>query len=193
MKTPTLLLLAFSAVALVSAQDTPLPYQLNSERLEFYLKDRPEMLERALAPVQAHMEAYFEGDMKKLRKAWRTTGIVQIEFPLVEDGQVKIQNDRKSISHWTSMIEQKIKEIGLEQWKQQQRHPNHDLRLTVLNITSQGALILVEDPMGYSMGPERKTKFPFYGNALMLFRVIHNFYPKDATIQQLLLEPADGC
>lgn len=83
--------------------------------------------------------------------------------------------------------------LMVEQWKQQQRHPNHDLRLTVLNITGQGAFILVEDPMGYLMGPERKTKFPFYGNALMLFRVIHNFYPKDATIQQLSLEPANGC
>jgi hypothetical protein len=193
MKTSTLLLLAFSAVALVSAQDAPLLYQLNSERLEGYRKDRPEMLERAIAPVQAHMEAYFEGDMDKLRKAWRTTGIVQIEFPQVEDDQVKIQNDRKSISIWTSVIEQKIKEVGLEQWKQQQRHPNHDLQLTVLNITSQGALILVEDPMGYSMGPERKTKFPFYGNALMLFRVIHNYAHKDATIQQMTLEPSNGC
>ena len=191
MKPSTLLLLLFSALVLVGAQDAPLMFRTNAERISSLRKNDPEMYQRMLAPVQTHMEAYFEGDMEKLQKAWRETGVVQFEKAFFDDEQIKHQADRQSISTWVSKIEQEIKKLGLEDWKLRQRKPNHDLTLTVLTYTSQGALILVENPMAYSIGPNSRNIW--IGDALLLFRVFNNEYPKDATIQQMSLERGDGC
>lgn len=192
MKTPSLLLLLFSTLVLVGAQDTPLMFRTNAERISSLRKNDPEMYQRMLAPVQAHMEAYFEGDMEKLQKAWREAGVVQNESSIFDNEQIKIQIDRQSISEWTSKVEQEIKKHGLEDWKLRLLKPNHDLKLTVLAYSSQGALILVENPMAYSMGPDPKAR-GWFGDQQLLFKVFHNEYPKDATIQQMSVERGNGC
>lgn len=191
MKPSALLLLLFSALVLVGAQDPPLLFRTNAERISSLRKNDPEMYQRMLAPVQTHMEAYFEGDMEKLQKAWRKTGVVQSERSFFDDEQIKNQINRQSISTWVSKVEQEIKKNGLEDWKLRQRKSYHDLTLTVLTFTSHGALILVENPMAYSIGPNSQN--PWIGDALLLFKVFHNEYPKDATIQQMTLERGDGC
>ncbi|MEC9477140.1 MAG: hypothetical protein VX764_08890 [Planctomycetota bacterium] len=191
MKTPGLFLLLFCALALVGAQDPPLMFYSNADRISTLRKNDPEMYQRILAPVQAHMEAYFDGDMAKLQKAWKETGVVQIDRTTFEGEQSKVLTTRQSISAWISEVEVEIKKLGLEDWKLLQRKPQHDLILTVLSFTSQGALVLVENPMAYSMGPD--SEGDAIGDKLLLFKVFHNAYPKDATIQQMTLGIGNGC
>ncbi len=199
MKTPALLLLILSTVLfvsapllvnahlLVSAQDAPLPYQTNSDRLEFHQKDRPHVLERALAPVRQHMQAYYQGDMESLRSAWHDKGTVHTLRFGGAPGTFDYDSQRSHFKLWALSIDMEIKQFGLDSWSKMQRRPGHEPHLTILRVTEQGALVLLEDPMRYHMGTREET----FGFASVIFKVV--FTGKGPKILEMSTEPSDGC
>ena len=174
-----------------SAQDAPLPYQTNSERLEFHLKDRPHVLERAKGPVRGFVEAYFEGDTERMDSFWHDQGFVSKVMFSQTPGSWDYQYNQIMARSWLLLIEMEIKEKGLEVWKEEQRHAKHEPHVTVLRITEQGALVVLENPMRYRMGTEEdRTRLP-YGFASVVFKVI--FTSQGPKILELSTEPSDGC
>ena len=201
MKLSTLLLVIFSSALLLSAQDEP-SFETNSDQIEGIREHQPEMIERALVPIRTHFAAYYEGDMKKMRSAWRKKGIVETQTSVRQGGFLEFKIDRSSIDSWIDVLQAEIDTHGLSTWTGSQFQPGHGLHLTVLHINPNGALILVEDPLRYSMGPLNPVGVMFRNHSAILFKVAFNALPSgsstapvshDATILQMTLEPSNGC
>jgi hypothetical protein len=201
MKLSSLLFVIFSSALLLSAQDEP-SFETNSNKIEFAREHQPEMIERALEPIRTHFSAYYEGDMKKMRSAWRKQGIVETQTPSMQSDFLDFKIDRSSIDRWIEVLQAEIDTQGLSTWTGSQVQPGHRLHLTVLHINRNGALILVEDPLRYSMGPLNPVGLMFRNHSAILFKVAFNAMPfgsstapvsHDATILQMTLEPSNGC
>ena len=193
MKYYALLTIVVSATLLGSSPIDP-PYQTNDQRISSYLERNPASLEWALAPVRAHMKAYYSGDLQSLRSAWRNNGVVETQFFTLpnKDGLTESQNQRVGIESWTKTIDSQIQKLGLGNWQKMQLQPDHDLHLTLLNISDVGALILVEDSMQYNMGPKTHSS--------ILFKVVYNSMPilfspisPEAMILSMSLDAMGGC
>jgi hypothetical protein len=167
MKKYLLLWIILTAI-LLGASPGEFLFQTNQQRIASYLERNPSSLEWALAPVRTHMNAYYSGDLQALRCAWRKNGVVETQrFSLPnKDGLTESQNLRVGIETWTQALDSQIQKLGLAKWQKMQRQPDHELHLTVLNISDMGALILVEDPMQYSMGTQ--------SHSAMIFKVVYN-------------------
>ncbi len=202
MKTSTLLLLILSCTFLVSAGLKAL-FQNNSQQIEFFRQNNPEVVEAALDTVRSHFNSYYEGDMEKLRSVWSRNGTVETTLPGNADKNrlTEFSVERTSIDQWTRKMQEEIEPHGVEIWSKNQFQPDHPLFLTVLNFTDSCAMILVEDPMQYSMGPQN-SNLMFMNHASIIFKVVFDTQPipmklsplsNKPKILQMMVIPMNGC
>lgn len=201
MKSSTILLLILSCAMLATAGDKP-PFQTNSQRIDSFRQNNPELIEQALATIRTHFAAYYEGDLKKLRSVWTGNGTVETLRPSPSgDGRTEFKLQTDTIDLWTRTLQKEIESMGHSSWAGQQFQPDHPLELTVLNFELNSALILVEDPVRYSMGPIDPTVM-FRNNTSIIFkvvvdqaanRVIPSPLSNEPKILKMMLEPINGC
>jgi hypothetical protein len=201
MKTSTVLLLLLSCTLLATAGDKSL-FQNNSQQIEFYRQTNAEMVEAALDTVRSHFTSYYEGDMEKLKSAWSRNGIVEVALPGIADknGLAEFSVQRTSIDLWTQKMQDEIDSSGVQTWSENQFHPDHPLFLTVLNFTESSAMILVEDPTQYLMGPQN-SNLRFMNNNSIIFKVVFGAsfqmilspLSNNPKILQMMMTPISGC
>ena len=112
MKSSTILLLILSCAMLATAGDKP-PFQTNSQRIDSFRQNNPELIEQALAPIRAHFAAYYEGDLKKLRSVWTGNGTVETLRPSPSgDGRTEFKLQTDTIDLWTRTLQKEIESMG---------------------------------------------------------------------------------
>ncbi len=187
---------------LVSAGDKAL-FQSNSQQIEFFRQNNTEVVEAALDTVRSHFSSYYQGDMEKLRSVWSRNGTVETTLPGNADKNrlTEFSVERTSIDQWTKKMQEEIESHGVEIWSKNQFQPDHPLFLTVLNFTDSSAMILVEDPTQYLMGPQN-SNLMFMNHASIIFKVVFDTQPfsvklspisNKPKILQMMVTPINGC
>ena len=207
MKTSTVLLLilscTFLACTFLASAGDKAQFQNNAQRIEFFRQNNAEVVEAALDTVRSHFNCYYKGDMEKLRSVWSRNGTVEttLPFPADKNRLTEFSVERMSIDQWTKKMQEAIATHGVEVWSENQFLPDHPLFLTILIFTDSSAMILVEDPTQYLMGPQN-SNLMFMNNASIIFKVVFDTTPfsmklspisNKPKILQMMVTPLNGC